>query len=333
LKVYKYEYSGLKYYGQGIREIEVRRALEHKLNLEIGTLPKGTSKIRPAELKRIVFSKSDLRYISSLTNIKITSLFKASIQNIQDKTNNDRQQVNSLLSKELNVDIEVLEKMDNSVKISEILKMSKDKILVKTHKRIKEKVSVRSSGEEGMEYTTKNVLVDTISRADELKTYIKRLFDKDYSLILDLKDPEMYAQKLTMSLSKSKKYINTPNHIHIAKLKGKKDAAQIITNEKRKHQERINTLPGEIRYYNNLIKMMYSKSYGTGYYVADKYLHNNHDEVREAFDECYKILKTRMQRNNLNYIQYNDTGFTIEEYLDSYMLFEEDNNKHVRVKT
>jgi hypothetical protein len=338
--IYEFYHDGLKYYGQGFNELEVRRALEYKLNLPIGTLRTGRSDLKKSLLKSISYSEPDLRLLCKMLRMRPRKLISSKVQFIIDNAKKNKQQVLSLLSRELNVDRNETDKvLDNNpdVKISDLIKISRSKILVKTFKIIKHKEVNRQLVEDTkVSYSNIVVREEYIDRVAEIKEYIDRLLMQDYSLIIDLKDPENLVENTKMSINKAKSYFRKGFSARVKEYSTKNPGLSIpeikqrIQEESVKFSDRLVKLPSQLEEAEKLVNMIYRRNHNTFYYVGDDYLHTNYQQVMNAFNQCYEVIKKKMAKNNLNYIPYNDE-FTLEEYLDSWWLISRGINDTVRV--
>lgn len=295
-KLYKYSYKGEYYYAQGIYEQYVRVALATKLDIDPDELTEGISDLPEQEIHRVCTSSLNYRGLDNSLGYRESA--KTSVNKIKSKTGYTSDFIKSKISHYLNIPRKIVDSLNDDEVISSIKRHSNTKIKVKTHK-------ICNTTPDDIHNINKEVV---ISRVDELNNHINMLLARDYNIFFEIDDVEYELARSEASYNNLASTISSLKQSH-------KDYNSKV--------ERASELLKQINSYKELISMKHNRYYSTGYYVSDSYLHDNYDEVMQGFAEIYNKLKIRMLRGNLNNIIPIGEEFTLEEKLNSFMLYEE----------
>lgn len=309
LQIYKYLYGGSYYYGQGFKEDEIRNALEVKLNLPKNTLKLGNTNIHPIEMKKVLSSKlsvNDIKYVNpNLKNLHINNTLNECIS-----TNNwVSKNFNSFLeqlSYVYNIPPHYMRLIDKDYTIKDILSLSNYKIIIKTHKNIKDNIT----GE-----------ITVISRVDELRSQIVRLMKMDYFLFFEVNDLEGEYERLNAAYQKA---------CEIAK--EMQVNLQYVT---KKVLETMHSYPRKISDVVEMIEQQNNAYFNTGYYVNGNsvYFHNTYQEILDEFMIIYEKIRSKINRysfNNIPMFSDKPDDFTMLEYIDSFIIIHNNNNHYLK---
>lgn len=306
VKIFKYNYGNCHYYGQGFEEFEVRIALETKLNLPHGTLSVGNDNLSINEVKKVTLSKvniSDLRLkLPQIKRLNLDDTINDIIDNnpyVKNNINLFYQEISSIY----NIPYHYMLMIDKDYTIKDILGLTNYKIIVKTHKIIKDPYS-------------NNVRI--VSRVDEIKNQIRKLNKLDYSLFFETADLDGEYERLVSAYNKALEHDENPRG---------------FKNEK--NREILDNYPLKISEVKDLIIQSENRINNTGYYVngSSQYHHSTYDEVLAEFDKIYDKIKTKVIRYSFSDIPMNpDSEVTILDCLDSYQLVSRQVNANLKIK-
>lgn len=302
IKIFKYRYTNCYYYGQGFDNDEqyVRIALESKLNLPHNTLNIGTNNLHPNEIKKVTLAKVNLydlkNNIPELRSINSFDTINDIISRIPYVKNNvDR--FYTQICDIYNIPYHYMRVIDKDYTINDVINLSNYKIIVKTHKIIKDSATGKSN---------------IISRVEELKNQIKRLINLDYSLFFEVNDFSGEYERVLSTYNKA--------------LESKDSNAKI--------QSILNTHPGKLSEIKDILFQSENKLHNTGFYINNdnKYYHNSFEDIIKEFDELYEKIRAKIIRYSYSDIPMNDknSDITMLDTIDSYVLVSRQNNNHIK---
>lgn len=290
--LYKYYRSNDYYYAQGIHEPYVRQALATKIGVDINELSIGVSDIPQEELDRV--SDFSINYSRLDNSLDLKQSYKKSIHSICKITGHSKEFVKSKICYHLNIPRDIVDSLHDRDVIVTIVKHSNTKIKIRTHK------VCNIASDDIMQERV-------VSRIDEINNHINMLLSLDYNIFFEIDDLEYELYRAKSS------YDNLAEKM----LSTSKSSPAYLSMEKK-----CTVFREEIQNYGNLLHMKYNRVFSTGYYVSDKYLHDNYDEVIEGFRNMYNKLNSRILRGYLQDIVPEGEEFTLKEKLDSFMLFD-----------
>lgn len=367
IKIYKYNFNGSNYYGQGLDESIVRNCIETRLSLDSGTLPVGFLLTNKYEITKVV---GNANYEYLLRGLKLPlriSINRYTINGIYQSSPLPRPLIDKIIRKELNIDYNVYESMDKNTSFLKLLRDSNNKIIIKTHKILKNLVPVPVITDNGSRYyTMQSVVVDIKDKIQEIESWIKRLIRHDYKLITEFEYYEDKIRRLNASLKQSDHIINNLYVYDSAKkilekIKDRKGSLYLDfiklgfisntyskekftnhTNEEYEnliqdfinfHRSMLKEIPIQIEECKQLIKESEIHVYfNTGYYVNhnNKYILNNNEEVSNKLNELYNKIRNKLIRQSFqNVPTSHNPEITLLDYLDSYQIIV--NNSKARV--
>lgn len=302
IKIFKYRHTNCYYYGQGFIDDEfyIRIALESKLNLPHGTLNIGTSNLHPNEIKKVTLGKVNLydlkNSIPELRNINVSDTLNDIISKIPVVKNNIDKFYNHICDI-YNIPYHYMKMIDKDYTIGDVINLSNYKIIVKTHKIIKDSLNGKSS---------------VISRVDELKNQIKRLLQLDYSLFFDVNDFSGEYERVLSAYNKALESKDNNNKV----------------------QNILNTYPGKLSEIKDILFQSENKLCNTGFYVNNdnKYYHDSFENVIKEFDDLYEKIRAKIVRYSYSDIPMNDqnSDITMIDTIDSYVLISRQNNNNIK---
>ena len=337
-KIFKFK-TDTRIYGQGIHEPFVRSCIETRLGLEQGTLAKGTHYLKSSELKKVTNSSVDLSFLFRKLSIDLVHL-KNENNTLKDLYDLSSSKIKLSTKKfiicdELNISRDVLEGLDESILLSDLLYHSSDKIILRTSKYIRKPVLKEVFDGISYKYNMKYEITDVKSRIDIAREQITRLLEQDYTLLIEQDfDEKIMVEETNLyrGLNNLKRYKNIRPEKYSKKeydklmekraecIKIKEESPKIIEELKEKRKE-------SLKVYHN-----------TGYYVKtgndiNDYEHKNYEEVMEGFNKFYEKIRNQIVKHHMSNVVYPGDNFTLLELIDSYWLIHRGNNNYARSNT